>query len=100
MNAVTKHESTKTICFPLGHLVSTPGALELLDRMAVNAADLLQRHQQGDWGSVSVEDAEDNEYAVVNGLRILSSYQLGDARLWIITEADRSSTTLLLPEEY
>lgn len=100
MNAVTKHESTKTIFFPLGHLVSTLGALELLDRMAVNATDLLQRHQHGDWGSVSVEDAEDNEYAVVNGLRILSSYQLGDARIWIITEADRSSTTLLLPEEY
>ena len=103
MNAVTQHESTgtdKIICFPLGHLVATPGALELLDRMAVNASELLQRHQRGDWGDVPPEDAAEKEYAIVNGLRILSSYSIGEDRIWIITEADRSSTTLLLPEEY
>jgi hypothetical protein len=103
MNAVTQHESTdmtKTICFPLGHIVATPGALELLDRMAVNASELLQRHQRGDWGDVPPEDAAENEFAIVNGLRILSSYSLGEDRVWVITEADRSATTLLLPQEY
>ena len=90
----------KTICFPLGQVVATPGALELLDRGAQNAAEFLQRHQSGDWGNVPTEDALENEHAIVNGNRILSSYQLDDSRLWIITEADRSYTTLLLPEEY
>jgi len=105
MNTVSGQEQlsslrTKIICFPLGHIVATPGALELLDRMAVNASDLLQRHQSGDWGNVPPEDAEENELSVVNGFRILSSYPVGTDRIWIITEADRSSTTLLLPEEY
>ncbi|MBU1215710.1 MAG: hypothetical protein KKA63_10775 [Gammaproteobacteria bacterium] len=93
-------DTTKTICFPLGHLVSTPAALELLDREAVNASELIQRHQRGDWGDIEVEDAKDNENAIINGRRILSSYQIGNSRLWILTESDRSSTTLLLPEEY
>lgn len=105
MNAVNNYEqlaslSTKTICFPLGHLVATPSSLELLDRAAVNASDLLLRHQRGDWGNVPHEDAAENDLSVVNGFRILSSYPVGDGRIWIITEADRSSTTLLLPEEY
>lgn len=101
---VNQHEppdiNSKTIRFPLGQIVATPGALELLDRAAVNASDLLQRHQRGDWGNVPPEDVAENEYAIVNGLRILSSYPLGECRIWIITEADRSVTTLLLPEEY
>lgn len=102
MNAVNEHEPSRAwiICFPLGHLVATPGALDLLDRMAMNASDLLQRHQRGDWGDVPPEDAAENELSIVNGNRILSSYTVGDERIWIITEADRSSTTLLLPEEY
>lgn len=86
--------------FQLGQVVATPGALEVLDKEAVNASVLLQRHQCGDWGSVPEEDAQENQAAVANGNRILSSYPIGDARIWIITEADRSSTTLLLPEEY
>lgn len=93
-------QSCKAICFPLGRIVATPGALELLDRVAVNAAELLRRHQSGDWGKVPQEDADENELSVVNGFRILSSYPIGEERIWIITEADRSSTTLLLPEEY
>lgn len=87
--------------FSLGEVVATPGALDLLDRTATNARDLLNRHQQGDWGSVPPEDAEENVFAINNRLRILSSYTLNQSeRLWIITEADRSATTLLLPEEY
>ena len=105
MNAATAQDepaahSSKIICFPLGQIVATPGALALLDRVAVNAASLIQRHQSGDWGNVPPEGAEENERSVVNGNRILSSYTVLGDRLWIITEADRSSTTLLLPDEY
>jgi len=104
MNAVSHQApsslSTKTISFPLGQIVATPGALALLDHGGVNAAELIRRHQSGDWGSVPPEDAEENEIAIVQGYRILSSYLIGEERIWVITEADRSSTTLLLPEEY
>lgn len=87
--------------FPLGRVLATPGALDLLDRTATNASDLLVRHQSGDWGDVPREDAAENEFSVTHGLRILSSYGVSSTeRLWIITEADRSATTLLLPEEY
>ena len=87
--------------FPLGQVVATPGALAVLDQAAVNAAELLQRHLFGDWGNVPIEDAEENIRSVGSGWRILSSYQVGeDDRIWIITEADRSVTTLLLPDEY
>lgn len=87
--------------FSLGMIVATPGALEALDRAATNAEDLLIRHQNWDWGDIPVEDAEQNEFAVTQGLRILSSYTLEDGeRVWIITEWDRSVTTLLLPSEY
>jgi len=87
--------------FTLGQVVSTPGALDLLDRTCANAFDLLLRHQQGDWGTVPPEDAEENWHAIETGCRILSSYFLNETeRIWIITEADRSVTTLLLPEEY
>ena len=103
MNTVIQHKASNTtnaICFPLGHLVATPGALALLDRISINAAELIQRHQNGDWGNIPLEDAEQNEQSIVNGSRILSSYQFGDEKIWIITEADRSATTLLLPNEY
>jgi|SRR3989338_909957 len=104
MNKGYQHEptdvNTATICFPLGQLVATPGALDLLERTGENAFELLQRHQCGDWGEVSPDDAIENENSIMNGCRILSRYELGDERIWIITEADRSATTLLLPEEY
>ena len=87
--------------FPLGRVLATPGALDLLDRTATNALDLLKRHQCGDWGDVPPEDAAENDFSVANGLRILSSYRVSPTeRIWIITEADRSATTLLLPQEY
>ena len=105
MNAINDQEQpadqrSKTICFPMGQIVATPGALELMDRVAINASELLQRHQSGDWGNVPPGDAEENDFSVVNGNRILSSYQFGEDRIWIITEGDRSSTTFLLPKEY
>lgn len=96
--------------FPLGDCVATPGAAELLARgggsWRLNAAPYLARHQDGDWGDVPPEDARENELSVREGFRILSSYEVeatpGEegGRLWIITEADRSSTCVLLPEEY
>jgi hypothetical protein len=102
MKQPTLAEQMADIClFPLGQIQASPGALDLLDRAEVNAEDLLLRHQQGDWGSVSTDDAEANIHAIIDGSRILSSYELlNTERLWIITEADRSATTLLLPEEY
>ncbi|AXW24580.1 hypothetical protein [Ralstonia solanacearum] len=88
--------------FPLGQIVATPGALDLLDRTGINPSALLHRHQQGDWGAVCAEDAQSNVQAVLVRARILSAYELGSRceRLWIITEADRRVTTLLLPTEY
>ena len=87
--------------FSLGQVVATPGALEALEHAAINAADLIRRHQSGDWGNVPPGDAEENLRSIENGWRILSSYAISDSQnLWIITEADRSVTTLLLPEEY
>lgn len=85
--------------FPLGRVLATPGAIDLLDRVGTNVDDLLRRHLRGDWGSA---DARANNPAVVNGTRILSAYELGDRleKLWVLTEADRRATTLLLPCEY
>ena len=93
---------------PLGQVVATPGALEA-SRLPGQFLELLARHARGDWGCVDPEDAATNEEAVREGFRILSAYPIdpklpcagyGKNCLWIITEADRSVTTILLPEEY
>ena len=87
--------------FNLGQVVATPGALKALDAAQVLPAQLLTRHQSGDWGEVPAEDASENELSVKQGFRILSAYSLPtEVKIWIITEADRSATTLLLPSEY
>jgi hypothetical protein len=86
--------------FALGTTVATPGALDLLDRSGINASSILTRHQYGDFGSICAEDAQSNLDAMAHGLRVFSAYDIGQARLWVITEADRSVTTLLLPSEY
>lgn len=87
--------------FPLGRIVATPGALELLSEARVEPLDLLSRHASGDWGKLGEEDRRENELSVRRGFRILSSYPVGEnKKVWIITEADRSVTTILLPEEY
>ena len=89
------------IRFPLGRIVATPGALSALEKAEQLPAEFLDRHVNGDWGEVPDADKEENELAVEQGLRILSAYttSAGD-KLWILTEADRSVTILLLPEEY
>ena len=86
--------------FPLGRLVATPGAIDLLRSAGEDLLPaLLKRHQSGDWGDVPDEDARENEFSVRHGFRIVSSYRVAGERLWIVTEADRSTTTLLLPSD-
>lgn len=88
--------------FLVGSVVATVGALDLLDRTGTNASALLRRHQYGDWGAVCASDARSNDKAMSDSSRILSAYELGTRRerLWIVTEADRRTTTLLMPAEY
>lgn len=87
--------------FALGDIYCTPGALETLDRLAVTPQALLERHAAGDWGDIDPDDTGLNEHALQTGDRVFSVYALaGGARVWIITEADRASTTVLLPDEY
>ena len=85
---------------PLGRVVATPGALNLLEKSGGHPFDLLARHATGDWGELCAYDRRQNETALREGLRVLSSYNVSLGRVWIITEADRSVTTILLPEEY
>ena len=79
----------------------TSGALALLRSMGEDLLPaLLERHRSGDWGDVYPEDARENSFSVRYGFRIISSYRVAGERLWVITERDRSGTTLLLPSEY
>jgi hypothetical protein len=86
--------------FQLGQIVATRGVLKHLERHGILADPYLRRHARGDWGDVPPEDALANGHAVKHGARILSSYEVAGRRVWLITEADRSSTTLLFPSEY
>ena len=87
--------------FLLGQLVATPGALAAISQANQDPVELLSRHQHGDWGEVPEEDKQENEFSVLNDLRILSAYTLTTGvKIWILTEADRSVTTILLPSEY
>ena len=87
--------------FSLGQTVATPGALAALTESAQAPTEFLQRHLGGDWGDVCDEDRQANEDALLHGERLLSVYRTKTGtKLWVITEADRSSTCLLLPDEY
>ena len=87
--------------FELGRIVATPGALQALEAAGEQPAQFLDRHASGDWGELDDEDKQENEFSVRNGFRIFSAYTTSAGeKIWIITEADRSATTLLLPEEY
>lgn len=86
---------------PLGRVVGTPGAIAALEDAGQEAGVFLRRHAAGDWGAVCPEDARENDRALAAGNRLLSAYfTLREVKLWIITEADRSVTTILLPEDY
>ncbi len=87
--------------FSLGRLYATPGAIKAFNCANHNLVHLLMRHQSGDWGDVDPQDAAENELSLRKGFRILSVYTLPNgSKVWIITEADRSATTILLPSEY
>jgi invasion protein IalB len=84
--------------FPLGQVVATPGALAALQAAGLLPFALLYRHQAGDWGDLCEEDKAENELSVAQGFRILSAYTLTTGiKIWLITESDRSVTTVLLP---
>jgi hypothetical protein len=86
------------IRFQPGTVVATVGARQVADNHAI--LELLRRHLAGDWGDLSNDDKKANEHAVTHGERILSSYRVGEEKLWVLTEADRSATTVLTPGEY
>lgn len=87
--------------FDLGQIVATPGAIEALEDAEQTPVEFLSRHVAGDWGTVDAEYKRLNDEAIEIGSRILSAYVTkADVKLWVITEADRSSTCILLPSEY
>ena len=89
------------LLFPLGQVLATPGALRALEEAGESASFYLSRHARGDWGEVCAEDKAENDLALREGFRIMSVYETAKGeKLWVITEADRSSTCILRPEEY
>ena len=92
---------SKQSAFDLGQIVATPGAVAVLRKAGQQPGEFLTRHVNREWGDLSDVDRKENDYSLEHGFRLLSSYRtnVGD-RLWIITESDRTVTTILLPEEY
>ena len=87
--------------FPLGQTYITPGAEEALMIAGQTAIEFLRQHMGCQWGELSDEDIQENELALKKGFRLLSAYRTAKGqKIWLITEADRSSTTILLPSEY
>jgi hypothetical protein len=100
-NQNTITQTQNKVLFPLGQTVMTHGAIEALEESNQLPNEFLARHQSGDWGNVCKDDAEENQLSLKEGFRILSSYKTStNMKIWIITEADRSITTILLPSEY
>ena len=94
-------KAEKQPLFELGRVVATPGALAALEAADQRPEEFLARHVAGDWGEVPEEDKQENDFSVENGFRILSSYRTRKgAKIWIISEHDRSVTTILTPIEY
>jgi histidine ammonia-lyase len=99
-NDSTTRQSSVTR-FNLGQTFITPGAEEAIQIAGQTEIEFLRRHMSCDWGDLSEDDIRENELSLKEGLRLLSAYQTGKGqKLWIITEADRSATTILLPSEY
>lgn len=98
---MTTSSNSSIARFSPGQIVATPGALAALADAGQTPLEFLLRHIAGDWGEVCADDAEENELSLREGFRLLSAYRTSkDVTLWIITEDDRSVTTLLLPDEY
>lgn len=92
--------SSKLPLFSLGRILATPALLEHFEKHQIIASDYLSRHVTGDFGELDEEDKAENQLSIKQGFRILSAYTIAGERIWIITEADRSVTTLLFPSEY
>jgi hypothetical protein len=93
--------TTNTPRFELSRIFGTPMALAVVKRAGESALGLLKRHPHGDFGDLHDDDVQANELALRRGMRVLSVFVFStEERVWLITEADRSSTTILLPEEY
>jgi len=87
--------------FSLGRTVATPGALTALEEAGEEPLKYLQQHVSGNWGDLDKEDQRSNDLAVLNDARVFSAYLLSNGeKIWVITEADRSSTCILRPDEY
>jgi hypothetical protein len=87
--------------FSLGRVVGTQGAVDALEEAGQSPQEFLDRHVRGDWGDVPEADKHENDFSLQHGFRILSAYTTNAGeRIWVLTEADRSATTILLPEEY
>jgi hypothetical protein len=98
MSIIITAPSLPVVKFPLGTIALTANAASRLDRFVVHEG--LRRHARGDWGDICPEDACENELALKAGLRLFSAYGKGENRFWIVSEADRSATTVLLPVDY
>lgn len=97
--SLAQQRRTERVSLPLGQTVITPAAMAAIPNDEILRS--LARHAAGDWGDLSPADAEENELSLKNGWRLLSSYRSREGvKFWIITEADRSATTILLPEDY
>jgi hypothetical protein len=92
-------DNTKPL-FELGQVVATPAAIAAMEQLRIEPRQLLDRHVSGDFGDIDDEDRKTNEDAIDEGCRILSAYKFGKKAIWVITEADRNSTCILLPSEY
>ena len=87
--------------FPLGQVLITPPAEAILQEASRTFQEFLDRHASGDWGEIDVDDWNANEDALTSGARLMSVYTVTDKqKIWIITESDRSATTLILPDDY
>ena len=86
--------------FKLGQVVATPASLAHCDEHNIDALALIGRHAGGDWGDLCADDVAANVHAIQHDLRVLSAYSVGGAKLYVITEWDRSVTTLLMASEY
>jgi len=86
--------------FQLGQIVATPAALDTLEQAGTTASRLIRRHQKGDWGDICEEDKRFNDEDLKQGNRLLSAYHTSKGKVWVITEANRSVTTVLLPSDY
>ena len=98
----TGRPSSHSVRLDLGHVVATAGALDVVRSHGLDVLALVRRHSRGDWGDLSCDDALANDLALDPACpaRVFSAYETSGGRLWVITEADRSATTVLLPSEY